>query len=439
MRLKQQDILLYMFLCINILCRRHSLSQTRNQVQKAINKYFQELSSTMESPDEDLSTTFYKQRQSNKNTNLRGLKLKYRNFSELDLYLGGKSKYLTSFRPFLKKNMDFKNLDEEHLKVLLNEVFNEPRNHIYNKDLKTSVGLLIGWIFAQNGSIVGVQNFSPKQFLYLFGGKEVEGLNIISILPGAYWGTPMDKIIVVGSHYDTVEISAGYNDNGSGTTALLKIHQNLSKSKKCSGERRFSIIFVAFDLEEYGFHGSHAFVEEFLKPQIIDKFNQTDFQFAFILDSIMNYNKTEGSQKLYNDASSSTSAYHDFVMGNKQRGDYISLVGRGKEESALIDEVKRDMKIKTTGIILEDLDITSMDKLSKHFNYLRSDHIKFWFANLTAIAVTDTGNLRGIMQTCYHNSCDHPSLNTTGVPFANMNFLNGIIDGITNMIDKHSC
>jgi hypothetical protein len=47
------------------------------------------------------------------------------------------------------------------------------------------------------------------------------GTNAIGIIPGEYWGTPQDRPIIVGAHWDSVSTSPGYNDNGSGASALL--------------------------------------------------------------------------------------------------------------------------------------------------------------------------------------------------------------------------
>ena len=58
--------------------------------------------------------------------------------------------------------------------------------------------------------------------LYLFQFlTSSSGTNAVGILPGEYWGTPNDKPIIVGAHWDTVSTSPGYNDNGSGASALL--------------------------------------------------------------------------------------------------------------------------------------------------------------------------------------------------------------------------
>ena len=47
-------------------------------------------------------------------------------------------------------------------------------------------------------------------------------MNIIGRLPGRYTGTRDDKMILIGSHYDTVKTSPGVDDNGSGMTAFLQ-------------------------------------------------------------------------------------------------------------------------------------------------------------------------------------------------------------------------
>ena len=47
-------------------------------------------------------------------------------------------------------------------------------------------------------------------------------MNIIGRLPGRFTGTSDDKMVLIGSHYDTVQTSSGVDDNGSGMTALLQ-------------------------------------------------------------------------------------------------------------------------------------------------------------------------------------------------------------------------
>ena len=47
-------------------------------------------------------------------------------------------------------------------------------------------------------------------------------MNVIGQLSGRYTGTRDDKIVLIGSHYDSVESTPGVDDNGSGITALLQ-------------------------------------------------------------------------------------------------------------------------------------------------------------------------------------------------------------------------
>jgi Zn-dependent M28 family amino/carboxypeptidase len=63
--------------------------------------------------------------------------------------------------------------------------------------------------------------------------------------------------VIIGSHWDTVDTTDGYNDNGSGVATLLELARLIVESK-CRPKN--SIVFVAFDLEEMGAQGSQEFV-----------------------------------------------------------------------------------------------------------------------------------------------------------------------------------
>jgi Zn-dependent M28 family amino/carboxypeptidase len=81
---------------------------------------------------------------------------------------------------------------------------------------------------------------------------EVQGrtfTNIVVEIPGKK--NFRDEIIVVGAHYDTVEGSAGANDNATGIAGLIEIYRVLSHHSM-----KRTIRFVAFTLEEPPFFGS---------------------------------------------------------------------------------------------------------------------------------------------------------------------------------------
>jgi hypothetical protein len=66
----------------------------------------------------------------------------------------------------------------------------------------------------------------------------------------------MDKIIIIGAHYDTVYCSSGANDNASGIYAIQKIASALSAISKDIG-----LIFIAYGAEEIGLFGSKMFFD----------------------------------------------------------------------------------------------------------------------------------------------------------------------------------
>ena len=121
------------------------------------------------------------------------------------------------------------------------------------------------------------------------------GTNLVAILPGDKWGTPEDKILVVGAHWDTVENTGGLDDNGSGVAAMMELARALSHGE-CSPT--YSVILVAFDLEEYGSQGSLVFVQEFLIPTVLRAGGYPEFRGAIIMDSILYHNNTDQSQTM---------------------------------------------------------------------------------------------------------------------------------------------
>jgi Zn-dependent M28 family amino/carboxypeptidase len=92
------------------------------------------------------------------------------------------------------------------------------------------------------------------------GGRDsttYHGTNIVGYLKGT---AHPDKYIVLSAHYDHLgvikgEIYHGADDNASGVAALLVLARQLGKERPES-----SIIFAAFDAEEFGVQGARAFV-----------------------------------------------------------------------------------------------------------------------------------------------------------------------------------
>ena len=69
-------------------------------------------------------------------------------------------------------------------------------------------------------------------------------------------GNP-DETVVVGAHLDSVEEGPGINDNGSGSSSLIEIAEQISKLK-LKPKRRLRFAF--WGAEEAGLIGSTAYV-----------------------------------------------------------------------------------------------------------------------------------------------------------------------------------
>jgi hypothetical protein len=79
--------------------------------------------------------------------------------------------------------------------------------------------------------------------------------NVEAILPGT--NRSSDMIFVFNAHYDSVEVSPGADDDGSGVAAVLAVANILSQY-----EFEHTIRFVTFSGEEQGLLGSDAYVRD---------------------------------------------------------------------------------------------------------------------------------------------------------------------------------
>lgn len=105
------------------------------------------------------------------------------------------------------------------------------------------------WIYDQFLSY-GYTNVIKRAFTgqQLYDYNPVTSYNVIATKTGSRFP---NRQIVIGAHYDAVPGSPGADDNGSGTTGVLEIARVLADI-----ETDMTIIFVTFDSEESGLHGS---------------------------------------------------------------------------------------------------------------------------------------------------------------------------------------
>jgi Peptidase family M28/PA domain len=85
--------------------------------------------------------------------------------------------------------------------------------------------------------------------------------NVIAETPGGN----DENVIVVGAHLDSVGTGPGYNDNGSGSSVILEIAEQMTKVKP-----RNKVRFIWFSAEESGLLGSTAYVNSLSQDEIDD-------------------------------------------------------------------------------------------------------------------------------------------------------------------------
>ena len=106
--------------------------------------------------------------------------------------------------------------------------------------------------------------------------SELSGTNVAGILRGH--GDLADKYVVIGGHHDHVGVGnhggvrpfnrgrlhPGADDNASGTAGVLVLAKMLSEGYRDAPRKMDlrSIIFVTFDAEEMGLHGSRTFTDD---------------------------------------------------------------------------------------------------------------------------------------------------------------------------------
>jgi Zn-dependent M28 family amino/carboxypeptidase len=77
-----------------------------------------------------------------------------------------------------------------------------------------------------------------------------------------------NRTIVVGAHLDSVEVGPGINDNGSGTSTILEIAEQIAK---LGDKPRNRVRFAFWGAEEAGLVGSNAYVDEQIENGGIDQ------------------------------------------------------------------------------------------------------------------------------------------------------------------------
>lgn len=108
--------------------------------------------------------------------------------------------------------------------------------------------------FKQSGMRTHRQAFST-------GGKRCENILTWTDLPRD--ASNRNEVIVVGAHRDSIG-NAGADDNASGTATVMEVAEAVGMMPKKLFKR--TVVFILFDAEEIGMHGSYFYVQHPLFP-----------------------------------------------------------------------------------------------------------------------------------------------------------------------------
>jgi hypothetical protein len=223
-------------------------------------------------------------------------------------------------------------------------------------------------------SALRANNLAPVVLPFDYQG--FEGQNITGERRGV---ATSQEVVLLGAHYDTVDISPGADDNTTGLVALLEISRILAPFTP-----RRTLRFIGFDLEEYGLQGSTHYVATALPPheKLVGLLN---FDMIGYADSHPNSQKVpqpvEPFKALF-------PQFYDSLANNEFRGDFIMNVADQTPGSgrlmALVDSCARAY---VPGLRMYSGQVpASLAPL-----LMRNDCGPFWNAGLPAILLNDGG------------------------------------------------
>lgn len=89
-------------------------------------------------------------------------------------------------------------------------------------------------------------------------GKVINSANVVAVKHGA-----SSQEIIVGAHYDSVDVGKGADDNATGVAVILEVAERLRAQ-----ETAYTIRFILFGAEEAGLQGSQYYVSQMTDDQI---------------------------------------------------------------------------------------------------------------------------------------------------------------------------
>ena len=279
-------------------------------------------------------------------------------------------------------------LTKEELKNNLSQIIGPKHRHPYDEKAKSHMEIVESILVEYFKSFdwnVELQNVKFDEFTTKWGvsHKNLDGNNIICT---KHFDNSKETMIIA-AHHDTVPLSPGADDNGSGLILLMAIAKYYEVTKS-----EYNIMLISFDFEEIGLVGS-----EFFAANIRNYFPDTSkIKGVIVLETLGYYSQEQFLPKGFD------ILYRKEISKLKQdkiiKGDFLTVIynGRSKHIMSKFKETNTDLKI---GYIRDPIDKPIIGKLLNKIipslkNLLRSDHTPFWLRDLPAVMLTDTANFR---------------------------------------------
>jgi hypothetical protein len=179
----------------------------------------------------------------------------------------------------------------------------------------------------------------------------------------------------------------------------------------------YSVIVVGLDKEAEAREGSRAFLQQYLLPQVVDRFN-CSIQGFINLDTIFSYSDKKLSQSLPPVFERDNRETVRQLRRAGSKGDFLSLISRGtREEARLVETLKRHLG--RQGVRVKHFQFPSLAQpaemvpdLQSYKDVWNSTSGRFWFApsalplgGLPAVTVSDLGRWRAGAGSCSIATC----------------------------------
>lgn len=274
--------------------------------------------------------------------------------------------YRGQLRPLQNSEIDLRNALQQDVKKLADDI--GIRNVNQYENLNAAANFL-ETAFSQAGYEVQRQEY------------KIDGKPYYNIVAEKIGIKKPNEIVVIGGHYDSVFVSPGANDNGTGAAATLELAKSFAKK-----ESNRTIRFIEFTNEEPPFFWTED-MGSFVNAKQSRQKNE-NIVAMLSLETMGYFSDTKNSQK------------YPFPIGlfYPDRGNFICFIGNlnsGKLVRNAIASFRRHAQFPSEGAVLP--------------NWIPgvgwSDHWSFWQEGYKAIMVTDTAPYR---YKYYHTEQDTP-------------------------------